>query len=188
MDFFSQQERARQRSGLLKWYFALAVAGKVICFCLVFGTLFQLLRELRSDVGESDLHILNGDTRLNMELMGLVHGLLWPAIIGRVMVHGACATTAMDDRSIIDPDTVGRIPEILGGYCMAALGLVGVPFVRVVKLARAAPALKRRILLACGLVIAADGRIEVRELEMLRAVADVLDCPIPPFVEALEAV
>jgi Zn-dependent protease with chaperone function len=47
--------------------------------------------------------------------------------------------------------------------------------------ARAAlPALRRRILEACSLVAAHDGRIHPEEAEMLRAVAEAIDLPMPP--------
>ncbi|MDD5677846.1 MAG: M48 family metallopeptidase [Kiritimatiellae bacterium] len=47
----------------------------------------------------------------------------------------------------------------------------------------ASPAIKKMILDACIACVAADGRTTVTEAELLRAVADSLDCPIPPFVE-----
>lgn len=47
--------------------------------------------------------------------------------------------------------------------------------------------LKMNVLLACGKTVAADGQVTVREAELLRAIADSLDCPMPPFVEALRA-
>ncbi len=43
------------------------------------------------------------------------------------------------------------------------------------------------ILLACGKAVVADGQVTEREAELLRAIADSLDCPVPPFVEALRA-
>jgi len=49
-------------------------------------------------------------------------------------------------------------------------------------LATAAPAAKKRFLAACAQTVAADGRIRAREAELLRAIADSLDCPMPPFV------
>jgi hypothetical protein len=45
--------------------------------------------------------------------------------------------------------------------------------------------LKRNILMACGKTVAANGRATEREAELLRAIADSLDCPMPPFVEAI---
>jgi Zn-dependent protease with chaperone function len=48
--------------------------------------------------------------------------------------------------------------------------------------ARAAmPAMRRRILEACSMVVADDGRIYAQEAEMLRAVAEAMDCPMPPL-------
>jgi Zn-dependent protease with chaperone function len=49
-------------------------------------------------------------------------------------------------------------------------------------LVRAAPAVKKRILCAATLGVAADGEVRVAEAELLRAIADSLDCPIPPIV------
>ena len=51
------------------------------------------------------------------------------------------------------------------------------------KLAEAAPAIKKRFLQAAAHAVASDGQLEAREAEMLRAVADAVDCPIPPFIE-----
>jgi Zn-dependent protease with chaperone function len=50
------------------------------------------------------------------------------------------------------------------------------------RLAQAAPQIKRSVIEACVAVVSADGLIHESEAELLRAVADVLDCPIPPFV------
>jgi Zn-dependent protease with chaperone function len=44
------------------------------------------------------------------------------------------------------------------------------------------PKLKRRLLDACAACIGADGTITVKEAELFRAVADSLDCPVPPLV------
>ena len=49
-------------------------------------------------------------------------------------------------------------------------------------LAAAAPGIKKRIVAACTACIGYDGRVTVEEAEVLRAVADALDCPMPPFV------
>ena len=50
------------------------------------------------------------------------------------------------------------------------------------RLAMAAPVIKKNLLDACVHVIGADGVILETEAELLRAVADTLDCPMPPFV------
>jgi Zn-dependent protease with chaperone function/uncharacterized tellurite resistance protein B-like protein len=44
------------------------------------------------------------------------------------------------------------------------------------------PSVKRTILQACVEVVAADGQVHPAEGELLRAVADALDCPMPPLV------
>jgi hypothetical protein len=54
------------------------------------------------------------------------------------------------------------------------------------RLEEAAPALKKQILHACARTVSADGRIETREAELLRAIADALDCPLPPFLAVPE--
>ncbi len=51
------------------------------------------------------------------------------------------------------------------------------------RLALAVPLIKNRLIEACVHVVGADGLIQEREAELLRAIADTLDCPIPPFVE-----
>ena len=52
----------------------------------------------------------------------------------------------------------------------------------------AAPYVKRNLLLACAHTVASDRKVEVREMELLRAIADTLECPIPPFVKAMDKV
>lgn len=47
----------------------------------------------------------------------------------------------------------------------------------------ATPLVKKRLLHACGKVVMADQRITNNEAELLRAIADTIGCPIPPFVK-----
>jgi Zn-dependent protease with chaperone function len=51
------------------------------------------------------------------------------------------------------------------------------------RLALAAPPIKKNLLEACVFVVGADSLIQEREAELLRAIADTLDCPIPPFLD-----
>jgi hypothetical protein len=46
----------------------------------------------------------------------------------------------------------------------------------------ATPLIRRNILYACATAVMADNQALPEEIEVLRAVAAVLDCPIPPFV------
>ena len=50
------------------------------------------------------------------------------------------------------------------------------------KLAEASPTIKKQLLSALIVCVAADGQVTVAEAELLRAVADSLGCPIPPIV------
>ena len=50
------------------------------------------------------------------------------------------------------------------------------------RLALAVPQIKKNVLNACAETVAADGILQGPEAELLRAIADSLDCPIPPFI------
>jgi uncharacterized tellurite resistance protein B-like protein len=52
------------------------------------------------------------------------------------------------------------------------------------RLCQAVPQIKKNVLNACAQTVAADGVIQEMEAELLRAIADTLDCPIPPFIPA----
>lgn len=47
----------------------------------------------------------------------------------------------------------------------------------------AAPTLKKEIMLACAATVMADDEVTDREAELIRAIGDGLDCPVPPFVQ-----
>jgi hypothetical protein len=50
------------------------------------------------------------------------------------------------------------------------------------ELAKASPAMKQRLIEASAAAIAFDKRVTIQEGELLRAIADSLDCPMPPFL------
>jgi uncharacterized tellurite resistance protein B-like protein len=50
------------------------------------------------------------------------------------------------------------------------------------RFSQSVPQIKKNVLNACTETVAADGVIQQREAELLRAVADSLDCPVPPFL------
>lgn len=52
------------------------------------------------------------------------------------------------------------------------------------RFSQAVPQIKKNVLNASAQTVAADGIIQQREAEFLRAVADALDCPVPPFLQA----
>src|SRR6516162_4330518 len=50
------------------------------------------------------------------------------------------------------------------------------------ELNKAVPGVKRRVVVACASCILADDQVTVREVEVLRAICDRLDCPMPPLL------
>ena len=52
------------------------------------------------------------------------------------------------------------------------------------RLAQAVPQIKKNLLEACVRVVGADGVIQESEAELLRGIAETLDCPMPPFLTA----
>lgn len=54
------------------------------------------------------------------------------------------------------------------------------------RIATASPDLKRRILTACGAVVMDDSDVSLGQAQLLRAIADAVDCPVPPFVKPAE--
>ena len=72
---------------------------------VTFGALKLLTRdELQGVIAHEFSHVLNGDTRLNLKLMGLAHGLFWPTIVGRVLLRGS-PQPAEVGASIFDEDS-----------------------------------------------------------------------------------
>ncbi len=55
------------------------------------------------------------------------------------------------------------------------------------RLAESSPEVKRAVLKACRAAAAHDGIVDLREYELLRAIADALDCPMPPLPAAATA-
>lgn len=53
------------------------------------------------------------------------------------------------------------------------------------RLVQAVPHIKRTVLEACARAVSCDGNVNASEGELLRAVAESLDCPVPPFVEGV---
>ena len=89
--------------------------------------------EIQGVIAHEFSHILIGDTRLNMRLMGIAHGVLWPVIVGRVLVRGS-NRPGEPGESILDEDpSITTLPFIPLGYVVLAVGSIGLPFVRLIK-------------------------------------------------------
>ena len=83
------------------------------------GCLQQLTRdELQGVIGHEFSHILNGDMRLNLRLVGLLHGILFVYIMGRLMIESEDS-----DRSWL----------WYFGLALMAIGSLGLLFGRLIK-------------------------------------------------------
>lgn len=114
--------------------FAAGHTREDVAIGVTFGAMKLLTRdELQGVVAHEFSHVLNGDTRLNMKLMGLAHGLSWPTIVGRVLVRGTAQPLGPDD-SIFDPDSNSTLlPTAPIGFLFLIMGSISSPFVRFIK-------------------------------------------------------
>jgi Zn-dependent protease with chaperone function len=88
------------------------------------GTLDRLNRdELQAVIGHEFSHVVNGDMRLNLRLMGLLFGILALAVVGRLMLQGSRG------------DRKNGAPLALVGIAALVAGYVGVFFGRLIKAA-----------------------------------------------------
>lgn len=89
--------------------------------------------ELQGVVAHEFSHILNGDTRLNMRLMALAHGLFWPTILGRVLMYGSSEAPAPGESILDENDELTVLPTAPLGVLLVIIGSLSLPFVRVIK-------------------------------------------------------
>ena len=80
--------------------------------------------ELQGVIGHEFSHILNGDMRLNLRLMGIIFGILCLAIIGRILLYSARGG-----------DRRGQNPLPLLGLVLLIVGYIGVFFGRLIQAA-----------------------------------------------------
>ena len=83
--------------------------------------------ELQGVIGHEFSHILNGDMRLNVRLIGIVHGILCIAILGRILLRtGSSSSSGSGNRKGSNP-----LPVI--GVALLIIGGIGVLFGRLIK-------------------------------------------------------
>ncbi len=91
------------------------------------GTLEHLERdELQGVVAHEFSHILNGDMRLNIRLMGVLFGIMVIGLIGRTILRGGSGRSRRGKGS-------GGV--VIVGLGLAILGYIGVFFARIIKAA-----------------------------------------------------
>lgn len=93
------------------------------------GTLERLNRdELQGVIAHEFSHVVNGDMRLNIRLMGLLFGILFLAVIGRGLLRTGFVSGGRSRN-----DNKGGNPLPLIGLAMVAAGYVGVLVGRLIK-------------------------------------------------------
>ncbi len=102
--------------------------------CVTEGALRRLTRdELQGVVAHEFSHIFNGDMRLNIRLIGVLHGLLLIALIGQALLRAASLSGGRRRRSK-DGDKSGAV-LLLIGLALLVIGSVGVFFGRLIQAA-----------------------------------------------------
>jgi Zn-dependent protease with chaperone function len=84
--------------------------------------------ELQGVIGHEFSHILNGDMRLNLRLIGITHGILCIAILGRVLLRTGSSSSSCGARS-----RKGGNPLPFIGLALLIIGWIGVFFGRLIK-------------------------------------------------------
>ena len=88
------------------------------------GCLEQMTRsELQGVIAHEFSHILNGDMRLNIRLVGLLFGILMLSILARTVMRGARGGR----------DSRGAAPILMAALAVAVVGSIGVFFGRLIK-------------------------------------------------------
>ena len=79
--------------------------------------------ELQGIIGHEFSHILNGDMRLNLRIMGVIFGIVCLSVIGRVLIYSRGGGNR------------GRNPLMLLGLALIVIGAIGVLFGRLIQAA-----------------------------------------------------
>ncbi len=98
------------------------------------GALDQFNREeLQGVIGHEFSHILNGDMRLNIRLIGVLNGILVIALLGYWMFRLTARSSAGTTRSSRDRKSGGVAVIAILGLATMVIGYIGVFFARLIK-------------------------------------------------------
>ncbi|HEY6966495.1 MAG TPA: M48 family metallopeptidase [Burkholderiales bacterium] len=90
------------------------------------GTLETLNRdELQGVIGHEFSHILNGDMRLNIRMIGVLAGIVFIGSVGEFIMRSQRGGS----------DSKGALPIFLGGLALLLIGYIGLFFARLIKAA-----------------------------------------------------
>ncbi len=95
------------------------------------GCITQMTRdELQGVIAHEFSHILNGDMRLNIRLMGILHGILLIGMMGYIILRGSLYGSRRHSRNQREGNNAA-IPLI--GLALVAIGFVGLFFGKLIK-------------------------------------------------------
>lgn len=96
------------------------------------GCMEQLSRdELQGVIAHEFSHIVNGDMRLNIRLMGILFGILMLTIVGRILLRTAWVSGGSRPRRSGRKEGVNPLPFI--GLALILIGYIGVFFANLIK-------------------------------------------------------
>jgi Zn-dependent protease with chaperone function len=166
--------------------------------CVTQGCLDKLDRdELQGVIAHEFSHVLNGDMRLNIRLIGLLFGILALGIVGRFLMYSSSGRSRRDSGNVA-----------LVGLAVFATGYIGLFFGKLIQAAVAraresladasavqftrqtygiAGALKKIAALEFGSRLQASGRDEVRHMLFGDAEASSLFATHPPILQRIRA-
>jgi Zn-dependent protease with chaperone function len=114
-----------QESGINAFAAGYEVSNAVVA--VTRGTLETLTRdELQGVIGHEFSHILNGDMRLNVRMLGILQGIVFIGAIGQFLLRAVGRGSGRKD---------GAAPLLVAGVGLFAIGAVGLVFARLIKAA-----------------------------------------------------
>jgi Zn-dependent protease with chaperone function len=114
--------------------FAAGHTQEDVAIGVTYGALKLLTRdELQGVIAHEFSHVLNGDTRLNMRLIVLAHGLSWPTIVGRIALRGTNYGPVTGESIFDDKTSPVRAPLVPVAIFFLAVGSISLPLVRLIK-------------------------------------------------------
>ncbi|MGH8213675.1 MAG: M48 family metallopeptidase [Rhodanobacteraceae bacterium] len=166
--------------------------------CVTQGCLDKLDRdELQGVIAHEFSHVLNGDMRLNIRLIGLLFGILALGIIGRFLMYSSSGRSRRDGGNIalvgLAVFVIGYIGLFFGKLIQAAVARAresladasAVQFTR--QTTGIAGALKKIAALEFGSQLQASGRDEVRHMLFGDAEMSSLFATHPPILQRIKA-
>jgi len=89
--------------------------------------------ELQGVTAHDFSHLLNGDSKINLRLLGLVHGILVIGLIGSRILRSFGRSSSSESRRKVNPGGLGVI--VFVGVAVYLIGSIGVFFTRLIKAA-----------------------------------------------------